>query len=247
MKENTILWEEKNLTEPMMNYGNKNESEINDITSDTEKNLMRNLCCDILTKNCPKCNQIQIYKNKRQLNKALRNNTICKSCAGIQTKFYLYSNLWKTHLTDRDKIWSKNCPRCNLKQIYKTKRNLTKAYMKTQVCRKCQLIIRKSTSINNPNYNPNACKYFDKLNDKMGWSLCHAMNGGEIKYDKYWLDAYDKEKNIIVEYDEKHHFRYGKLLQKDIDRMNDIINKLHCKFYRYDECNGRLVEYTNIR
>ena len=60
-----------------------------------------------------------------------------------------------------------------------------------------------------PRYNPTACSYFDNLSKLNGWSLQHAMNGGEhyLKSLGYWLDAYDKDKNIIVEYDEKWHGR----------------------------------------
>ena len=63
----------------------------------------------------------------------------------------------------------------------------------------------------------------------------HAMNGGEyyIKELGYWLDGYDKLNNIVYEYDEAFHFdKYGKLLEKDIIRQNEIIDFLKCKFIR---------------
>ena len=50
-------------------------------------------------------------------------------------------------------------------------------------------------------YNKNACEYFNKLNKERGWSLQHALNGGEHSFIGYSIDAYDKDKNIIVEYD----------------------------------------------
>lgn len=98
-----------------------------------------------------------------------------------------------------------------------------------------------------PNFNDNACKYFDKINEELGWNLQHALNGGEfyIKELGYWVDAYDKYKNIVVEYDEPKHFDVdGRLKQKDIDRMISIINLLKCEFWRYDERNKKFLKIS---
>ncbi len=93
-------------------------------------------------------------------------------------------------------------------------------------------------------YNPNACKYFDSLNKEKGWELQHALNGKEIKIIGYSLDAYDKKRNIVVEYDEARHYDiYGNLKQKDVNRMNEIKDRLKCKFFRYNEKAKMLVEY----
>lgn len=93
------------------------------------------------------------------------------------------------------------------------------------------------------NFNPQACKYFDKLNEERKWNLQHALNGGEKRVLCYFLDAYDKDKNIVIEYDEPHHYDiYGQLKEKDKNRMKDIIKHLNCKFYRYNEKFGLLYE-----
>jgi len=59
------------------------------------------------------------------------------------------------------------------------------------------------------------------------------MNGGEfyIKELGYWLDGYDKENNVVYEFDEKYHDNQ-KQKQKDMVRQQDIINHLKCKFIR---------------
>jgi hypothetical protein len=93
-------------------------------------------------------------------------------------------------------------------------------------------------------YNKNACKYFDELSKHMGWNLQHAENGGEVFIHRYYIDAYDKQRNIIVEYDEPRHYSTGKLKQKDIDRMNNIIQATGCKFYRYNERTKELKQYA---
>ena len=87
-------------------------------------------------------------------------------------------------------------------------------------------------------YNINGCNYIDKLNEEKGWNLQHALNGGEIEMFGYFLDGYDKERNIVFEYDEPGHYEnvYENILkEKDIKRQNYIKEKLNCKFYRYNE------------
>jgi hypothetical protein len=66
------------------------------------------------------------------------------------------------------------------------------------------------------------------------------MNGGEyyIKELGYWLDAYDKCKNIAVEYDEKWHNR---IRDKDLRRQKEIIEFINpSEFWRYDESMNML-------
>lgn len=87
-------------------------------------------------------------------------------------------------------------------------------------------------------YSKTACKYIDNLNKQNNWHLQHGENGGEIEVDGYFLDGYDKELNIVFEYDEPRHYKNvldNILTDKDIERQNYIINKLNCKFYRYNE------------
>lgn len=91
-------------------------------------------------------------------------------------------------------------------------------------------------------YNKTACEYFTKLNEEKGWNGIHAENGGEKIICGYSLDYYDPTLNIVVEYDEKHHYDInGNLRPKDIKRQNEIIKTLHCKFYRYNTINKVLT------
>jgi len=91
-------------------------------------------------------------------------------------------------------------------------------------------------------FNPNACKYLDRLNEERGWNLQHALNGGEVECIGYSLDGYDKKRNIVVEYDEPLHNKPTQR-KKDILRMNRIKKYLHCKFYRYNEETNELKKY----
>lgn len=84
------------------------------------------------------------------------------------------------------------------------------------------------------NFNPRACEYIDSLNEKMGWHLQHALNGGEITVGPYFLDGYDRELNIAFEYDEARHHK-DKVKQHDLVKQKFIISTIGCKFFRYDE------------
>jgi hypothetical protein len=46
------------------------------------------------------------------------------------------------------------------------------------------------------------------------------------------LDGYDKEKNVVIEVDERHRYRNGVILKKDINRQKEIERFLKCKFIR---------------
>ena len=58
----------------------------------------------------------------------------------------------------------------------------------------------------------------------------------------YYLDGYDKEKNVVIEYDSKYHNKpYQK--QKDLIRQQNIIDKLNPhKFWRYNKKDNTFYE-----
>ena len=56
-------------------------------------------------------------------------------------------------------------------------------------------------------YNKDAIQILEAIAKEHGWNIQHAENGGEFYTGiGYWLDAYDKEKNIVLEYDEPKHY-----------------------------------------
>ena len=93
------------------------------------------------------------------------------------------------------------------------------------------------------NYNENACKFIDELNIKNNWHLQHALNGGEYKIGPYHVDGYDKNLNIVFEYDEKRskHTQIKGIL-RDKCRQAYIIEKLNCEFWRYSEKDNLLYK-----
>ena len=82
-----------------------------------------------------------------------------------------------------------------------------------------------------PRYNPIACQRIDEYGQKHGYKFQHAENGGEFYVEGlgYWVDGYDKERNVVIEADEPHH-KYTK--EKDSKRQREIEKHLDCKFIR---------------
>jgi hypothetical protein len=93
----------------------------------------------------------------------------------------------------------------------------------------------KTNTVGLPNYNPDACRIIDEYGKHHGYNFQHAENGGEfyIKELGYYVDGYDREKNAVIEVDEKHHLdNNGKLNENDIIRQKKIENLLKCEFIR---------------
>ena len=88
------------------------------------------------------------------------------------------------------------------------------------------------------NYNEMACGFFDKLNEVKNWKGIHALNGGEyvVKELGYFLDYYEPEKNVVIEWDESYH-RKKKQMEKD-EQKERLVRKLFgCRFYRVKQYN----------
>ncbi len=87
-----------------------------------------------------------------------------------------------------------------------------------------------------PRYNKKSIPIIENKAKELGIvDLQHAENGGEfyIKELGYFVDGYSPSKNIVIEYDEKHHFDHnGDLRLRDIIRQREIENHLNCKFVR---------------
>lgn len=114
---------------------------------------------------------------------------------------------------------------------------------KSRICSPEQRIKIRNSVISNieskrglckPNYNKESIKWIDEYGHKNGYNFQHAENGGEYKIKDlgYYLDAYDVDKNVVLEIDEYHHFKGGKLKERDVERMLEIKKHLNCKFIR---------------
>ena len=89
-----------------------------------------------------------------------------------------------------------------------------------------------------PNYNYRACIFFENLNKAIGWQGMHAENGDEFYIPElgYWVDYYEPNLNLVIEWDEKCHYNSdGLLREKDVRREKEITEFLHCAFIRIKE------------
>jgi|TARA_B100001971_G_C17991187_1_gene432397 very-short-patch-repair endonuclease len=109
-----------------------------------------------------------------------------------------------------------------------------------------QIINSNSTA----NYNKYACKVFKKLNKDLNLNGVHAKNGGEKIVKGFWLDYYEPNLNLVIEWDEPFHYENGKLRNNDIKRQKIIEKELGCDFIRIkqEEFNYNiLLEKINAR
>ena len=102
--------------------------------------------------------------------------------------------------------------------------------------------LRLDGHILKPNFNINACKIIDEYGKQHGYKFQHAMNGGEyfIDYLGYWVDGYDKKKNVVIDYyeDNCHHYnKNGAMKEKDLRRIDEINRHLRCQFIVLEEKN----------
>jgi len=75
-----------------------------------------------------------------------------------------------------------------------------------------------------PNYNPRACAWFYLFDLKHCTSGEYATNGGEHSISElgYWVDYYNPDLKLIMEWDEEHHYVGNKLKQQDVERQKEI-------------------------
>ena len=87
-----------------------------------------------------------------------------------------------------------------------------------------------------PSYNANSIIYLDTISEILNLPIQHALNGGEKKFVKYWVDGYIEKYNICIEWDEKHH-NSTKQKEKDIVREQYLKDNFNCNIIRINEMN----------
>ena len=210
--------------------------ETNVITDDIKNDSMPNQCENTggkkkWSKLCPKCGKEQVYFLLKNYNKAIKLNRQCRNCMFGSVEYKIKhkinsSNMWK------DEIHINKLQQIHNSEEYKRKRRIISQKI---------LNIRFGKG-NLANVSKKASEFINYINKTNNWNLQHAFNGGEYEIGGYSLDGYDKEKNIVLEYDEPYHYDiFGKLREKDIIRQKNIINELNpFEFWRYDEKRNKL-------
>lgn len=203
------------------------------------------------------CGREIVYSSRRSLISSLGNQkNTCRSCSQEGTKNRRFGKpvseknklaLSKAHTGN---TYFLGCSRSNEFRKELSKRASGNKYKLGYVCseetkekfRNLRLNQIESLGYKGPAYNKNACLFIDSVNQLLGLNLQHALNGGEIKVAGYSLDGYDKDRNVVLEYDEYYH-RCPTKKTADIQRQNRIIAKINpCLFLRFDEKSNRLYD-----
>ena len=211
---------------------------------------------------CPKCNSVIEHKGKYSKYNAVKSHkqySLCFNCSNADITEQLVCNnfIWSVN-----KNWYRKCPKCKCDIEYvgdNSKTICSVAHRKYKTCNSCanskiysekskqkmrEAVIRriKKYGIHTRNFNPLACDFIDKLNGKSGYNFQHALNGGEVSIAGYLVDGYDKEKNIVFEYDEPIHHTPS-YRTKDNRKQQTIIDTIKPNmFIRYDEKINRLYD-----
>ena len=222
------------------------KSNINVSTREIEKDCAEKNSRDIMmdkgwTRNCPTCDKVVTHKSKIGCYYAKRENRNCYICSHRLTPRVSEKSIQKWKLTVKNKEdWHqkiadnrKNNGTYNVSDTTKDKLKIIRINQKL-----------KNKSLVWPNYNTKACKYFDLLNDKMGWSGQHALHIGEKRIGRFWVDYFYEEKNLVIEWDEKFH---KNKVEQDKLREEYIRDKMQCKFIRIDDTQIKSFEdFYNI-
>ena len=213
-------------------------------------------------RNCPKCNCLLEYGSKSNLKRAVDNNSLCSTCASLG-QYVSDETKKKISIANNGVVRSvefkKNASEKNKGQIpWILGRHHTKESKKTvsrklkgriyseETLKKMRLgaIKRISNSYFNggqvfPNYNSSSISILEQKAKELNIvDLQHAENGGEYFIEElgYWVDGYSKEKNIVIEYYERHH---NTQIKKDLQRQAEITKLLNCEFIIIKESYGK--------
>lgn len=198
------------------------------------------------SKHCPICNSKMTYIHKCHLNESIRKNRMCKNCKinlSIGTippnKGVPCSEETKLKIGASSSI--KNKERySNEEERKKTSLFVKKAMHRPEIRKKHLEGLLRS-------------KWIKVRTDKGQLELIEKRNrlgfnfepNYQVKTDSdlFYVDGYDKEKNVVLEYDSKYHLRKTQK-EKDLIRQHKIINILKPnKFWRF---NSESKIYKNI-
>jgi len=192
---------------------------------------------------CPKCGNEIVYKTKKILAKSIKLGKPCQSCVQKVAKSGGKNGMYgKKHSEDTKKKIKEKRKYQKFSKETRDKMSITHKLRleehnhwlgrKHSEESKKKMRIVGANRINengwHPSYNVTACKEIEKYGNDNGYNFQHAMNGGEFFIEElgYWLDGYDKEKNVGIEYYENAHKYF---MEKDKIRINEIKKLLKCK------------------
>lgn len=179
-------------------------------------------------RNCPSCGKKQTYSRKDSLFRAIKNNRMCINCSMSGDKNGFFG---KTHNINTKNILS-NKSNIQWNDLENRKNKSIKTKLNWQNAEKRKNYIKslsksKWLKVRCDIGQPEFIEKWNRLgfNFEMNYQL--TDNNGFLAY----LDGYDKQNNIVLEYDGIYHNN-----KKDLIRQNKIIELLKPKkFFRFNK------------
>jgi len=199
----------------------------------------------------PCCNK-KTEMSIANVNRAISENRKCKSCH--MKMMHEMPKFISEESREQKRIYFKeNNPSFKPENKEKISKRMTENNPVTQdgVLLKMRLAAQRQRELligqYSPMYNPKSITIIEQYGLENEYNFQHAENGGEfhIKELGYWVDGYDEENNVVIEFDEiKHFHKNGKLKEKDINRQCEIMKFLKCKFIRI-KYDGTITIFEN--
>lgn len=189
---------------------------------------------EVYKKNCSDCGKKQIYSCRKSYKLSVKKGWKCKSCSSTKNIKSIDRSIFKTEEYRKRQS----------EMMLKVRRTDSFGEAFKEKCRVNKLNQIKKQGISKT-YNEGACKFIDEINNKFGYNLQHALNGGEVIVSGFSLDGYDKNKNIVFEYDEPKHNKRCQV-EKDKIRQEIILEKLNpIMFLRFNEEYKTLIDVVS--
>ena len=192
---------------------------------------------------CKQCGNDVSHKNEKNLKRALKEDRVCVSCAqkvaklgsnnGMFGKKHKDTTIKKIKEKRKHQIFTEETRDklsiINKRRLEEYNHWIGRAHT-DETKKKLKLIAANRIHDNkwHPSFNVNACDIIEKYGKDNGYNFQHALNGGEffIRELGYWVDGYDIEKNVVIEYYETAH---KQMIEKDEIRIEKIKNTLNCE------------------
>jgi len=202
---------------------------------------------------CPECNKEILYSLMDNLKRAEKANSVCKSCSKKGKKF---SDEHKEKLRE-SRIGRKNSLISRLKnsktqkqrfidnpELRKKASETSKRILHQVDIRKKHIEALSKTRWLGKTFDKGQLEMIEKWN-QLGF---HFEPNFQLHTNNFlcYVDGYDKEKNVVLEYDGKYHTTL-KQQKKDLIRQQKIIDILKPKkFWRYDLTNKSWKDITGV-
>ena len=178
---------------------------------------------------CPKCSGVAKITQKQAENNVKKR---CEENKYELIKSFIYKNE-KTRLYIKCNIH--NCEwNCSYSKFIHAKHG----------CPECAKEKRVETMIERygeiwlkyiPKYNSNSILYLDMISEKLNIPIQHALNGGEMKFKRYFVDGYISDYNICIEWNEYVHYHSKKYINNDIKKKQFIEENYKCHIIYINE------------